>query len=361
MYQEIIIPGGGQLMKEAHKLKFLPGFNLEGFPNRDSTHYASLYKIANEAHTVLRGTLRFQGFCDTVQGMQSLGLFDTNPHPALHPKGPEITWRQLVCNLLGQSDSTIFYENLKRQLLERVGGSGTFRVEALESLGLLEDIHVIKLNTPLDTLSHFLSKRLAMEPHDRDLVILTHEIGILWPDGRRELRGIHLVSYGEPGCTAMSRAVGIPTAIAAKMVLDGEIQKKGMVLPFTPDIYRPMLSRLKTEGLAATEKSSGSVRLSACLEGRVVVRYDLPRGVQHRNKRPFVSLPEYLTTFRPYLCSPGFKPRPYVEVQHLILAPRLERLLDFKYFLICPREAELTLFTDTSWKHRGENPVLLDL
>nr|CAD7429944.1 unnamed protein product [Timema monikensis] len=294
--QEIIIPGGGQLMKEAHKLKFLPGFDLEGFPNRDSTHYASLYKIANEAHTVLRGTLRFQGFCDTVQGMQSLGLFDTNPHPALHPKGPEITWaapsganavfdlgallsctqRQLVCNLLGQSDSTIFYENLKRQLLERVGGSGTFRVEALESLGLLEDIHVIKMNTPLDTLSHFLSKRLAMEPHDRDLVILTHEIGILWPDGRRELRGIHLVSYGEPGCTAMSRAVGIPTAIAAKMVLDdcgpgksisdrpdaarefvspGEIQKKGMVLPFTPDIYRPMLSRLKTEGLAATEKS----------------------------------------------------------------------------------------------------------
>nr|CAD7421994.1 unnamed protein product [Timema poppensis] len=186
-------------MKEAHKLKFLPGFDLEGFPNRDSTHYASLYKIANEAHTVLRGTLRFQGFCDTVQGMQSLGLFDTNPHPALHPKGPEITWelkesiqgavrlldssmaapsgavavsdlgallsctqRQLVCNLLGQSDSTIFYENLKRQLLERVGGSGTFRVEALESLGLLEDIHVIKMNTPLDTLSHFLSKRLAM-------------------------------------------------------------------------------------------------------------------------------------------------------------------------------------------------------
>nr|CAD7265330.1 unnamed protein product [Timema shepardi] len=286
--QEIIIPGGGQLMKEAHKLKFLPGFDLEGFPNRDSTHYASLYKIANEAHTVLRGTLRFQGFCDTVQGMQSLGLFDTNPHPALHPKGPEITWvcrykhtcmafsfinaesqysflfnvqmkelkesvqsavrlldssmatpsgtvavsdfgtllsctqRQLVCNLLGQSDSTIFYENLKRQLQERVGGSGTFRVEALESLGLLEDIHVIKMNTPLDTLSHFLSKRLAMEPHDRDLVILTHEIGILWPDGSRELRGIHLVSYGEPGCTAMSRAVGIPTAIAAKMVLDGE-------------------------------------------------------------------------------------------------------------------------------------------
>lgn len=31
----------------------------------------------------------------------------------------------------------------------------------------------------------------------------------------------------------------------------GEIQAKGMVLPFTPDIYRPMLTRLKLEGISA--------------------------------------------------------------------------------------------------------------
>lgn len=27
-----------------------------------------------------------------IQGLQLLGLIDPNPHPALHPNGPDITW-----------------------------------------------------------------------------------------------------------------------------------------------------------------------------------------------------------------------------------------------------------------------------
>ena len=50
--------------------------------------------------------------------------------------------------------------------------------------------------------------------------------------------------------------MGYPCAIATKMVLDGEIQKPGMVLPFTQDIYKPMLARLRKEGISATEKST---------------------------------------------------------------------------------------------------------
>ncbi len=39
----------------------MPGFNLEGFPNRDSTKYAQPYGIES-AHTLIRGTLRFKVF-----------------------------------------------------------------------------------------------------------------------------------------------------------------------------------------------------------------------------------------------------------------------------------------------------------
>ena len=42
----------------------------------------------------------------------------------------------------------------------------------------------------------------------------------------------------------MARTVGFPCGIATRMVLDKEIQRKGMVLPFTKDIYKPMLDRL---------------------------------------------------------------------------------------------------------------------
>lgn len=249
--QIVEISGGGDLMSNPKSLDFLPGFALEGFPNRDSTKYSQLYGLGRDVHTLLRGTIRYKGFSASVQPMQLLGLIDTEPHPMLHPGGPEVTWRQLIINLLGLTDTSIFYENLKQKLMERIGD-----VEVVESLGLLEDTPVVKLNTPLDTLSLYLSSRLAFERNERDLVILRHEVGIRWPDGRREERGINFVVYGQPqGHSAMAMTVGKPAAIATKMILDGEIQERGVLLPFTPDIYRPMLQRLRTEGLTATETS----------------------------------------------------------------------------------------------------------
>ena len=95
-------------------------------------------------------------------------------------------------------------------------------VQAIEDLGLLKEDLVLKLNTPLDTLTHYLAKKLCYERNERDLVILRHDIGILWPDNRREIKGINLVLYGEiDGHSAMARTVGYPTAIAVKMILDG--------------------------------------------------------------------------------------------------------------------------------------------
>lgn len=35
------------------------------------------------------------GFAECVQCMQFLGLVDPNPHPMLHPDGPEVTWVKL--------------------------------------------------------------------------------------------------------------------------------------------------------------------------------------------------------------------------------------------------------------------------
>lgn len=46
-------------MQASTPMGFFPGFNLEGFPNRDSSKYAEPYGIQG-AHTLLRGTLRFQ-------------------------------------------------------------------------------------------------------------------------------------------------------------------------------------------------------------------------------------------------------------------------------------------------------------
>ena len=61
MSKVVEIQGNGGLLESAKSLDFLPGFNLEGYPNRDSTLYADIYGI-KDAHTIIRGTLRYRGF-----------------------------------------------------------------------------------------------------------------------------------------------------------------------------------------------------------------------------------------------------------------------------------------------------------
>lgn len=251
--QVVEVMSGGELMYAPKELDFLPGFAFEGFPNRDSTKYAKLYGI-EDAHTILRGTIRYRGFSETMKAMQLFGLVDPNPHPSLHPDGPDITWRQFACELVGLTDSSIFYENLKGRVVER---AGTVGMAALESLGLLSDSKIVKKGSPLDTLSHYLSKKLILGKEETDMIVLRHEIGVTWKDGQRERRDVTLAVRGDPHThTAMARTVGLPTAIAAKMVLDGEIQERGVVLPFSPLVYRSLLSRLRADGIVAKETTT---------------------------------------------------------------------------------------------------------
>lgn len=55
--QIVEILGGGDLMSSPKNLDFLPGFALEGFPNRDSTIYGELYGLGPNVSTLLRGTV----------------------------------------------------------------------------------------------------------------------------------------------------------------------------------------------------------------------------------------------------------------------------------------------------------------
>ncbi|XP_054153876.1 alpha-aminoadipic semialdehyde synthase, mitochondrial-like [Oppia nitens] len=247
------IPAGGALMDIANDIDFLHGYNLEGYPNRDSTIYKDIYGISS-AKMVLRGTLRYKGFCDIMKGLHLMKLLDSTPHPSLHPKGPEITWKQFMTLQLGHQDD-ILLSNLKNLIYERVGNET--RVNAIEKLGLLEEEPIFKLDTPIDTITHFLANKLSYGPNERDIIIMRHNIGIEWPDGSKEQKNINFVVYGDPnGYSAMAKTVGYPAGIAAKMVLNGEIQTRGVIAPMTSEIYHPMIKRLHDEGITYTETSN---------------------------------------------------------------------------------------------------------
>lgn len=251
--QVVSIPAGGSLMDAATTMDFLPGFNLEGFPNRDSTKYAEPYGIQT-AHTLIRGTLRFNGFTKAMSGFVKLGLISSEPCPTLHSTSAPVSWKDLLCKQMGLS--SLSQDAFEEAVFERIG-KDDFGMNTLRWFGMLSDESVPHAESVLAALATHLEAKLSFDKGERDMIIMRNDVGLRHPTGELETKHISLVVYGDPnGFSAMAKTVGYPAAIAARMVLDGEITTKGLVVPMTKEIYGPALARLKEEGLNFISKSS---------------------------------------------------------------------------------------------------------
>ncbi|KAG8684535.1 hypothetical protein FRC09_015327 [Ceratobasidium sp. 395] len=115
--------------------------------------------------------------------------------------------------------------------------------------------------TPLDALTILLSHKLRYEPHERDLVLLSHEVitapisSPSTPDSAStEVYTSTLAVYGSASHgSAMSRTVGLPLAFATLRVLDGGVRARGVAGPFGEEVYRPVLRGLEEVGLGMRE------------------------------------------------------------------------------------------------------------
>ncbi|XP_078716853.1 alpha-aminoadipic semialdehyde synthase, mitochondrial-like [Lampetra fluviatilis] len=252
--QVVEIPAGGALLDAVEPIDFMPGFSLEGLPNRDSLSYVKDYGVHGTT-TFFRGTLRYKGFCKVAKALVQMGLMNPEPHPALQLGGATLTWRELVCSVLGV-DASVGKEELQKAVLHRLKGNED-SLPALLQLGLLGEEPVGEASSLVDALAGHLERNLSFGPDERDLVILRNEVIVRLPTGVREKTVVNLVSYGDrDGYSAMAKTVGYPCAIAAKMVLSGEICEKGMVMPLHSHIYRPLLEKICVEGITYTEKTT---------------------------------------------------------------------------------------------------------
>uniref|UniRef100_A0A8C7WFE9 Aminoadipate-semialdehyde synthase n=1 Tax=Oncorhynchus mykiss TaxID=8022 RepID=A0A8C7WFE9_ONCMY len=234
----VSIPAGGTLMESTSPMDFLPGFNLEGFPNRDSTKYSEQYGIES-AHTLIRGTLRFKVGTNPAYNnfiTSSCLLGGSLPIFCLFP----VQQKELLCNQIGLHPSTSdkAFEGCKKYY--NWAGCVNTAIVIISLYFLL----LCPLSSPSDE-------------GERDMIIMRNDVGLRHSTGELETKHISLVVYGDSnGFSAMAKTVGYPAAIAARMVLDGEIRTKGLVVPMTKDIYGPALKRLQEEGLKFTSKST---------------------------------------------------------------------------------------------------------
>ena len=54
--------------------------------------------------------------------------------------------------------------------------------------------------------------------------------------------------------TAMAKTVGLPLAIAARLLVEGKIKSRGVVIPVVKEIYDPVLAELGEMGIKLVER-----------------------------------------------------------------------------------------------------------
>lgn len=219
---------------------------LEAYPNRDSLPYIQLYGIP-EARTMYRGTLRYPGWCETWQKFVELGLLDLTEREDL----AGMTYRQLLAQRIGRPQTT----DLRRDLAVHLNLPEDSPVlDRFEWLGLLSDDPLPPQRTVLDVLAVRMQEKLQYAPGERDMVVLLHDFVAEYPDRRERIRS-WLVDFGIPhGDTAMARTVGLPAAIATRLILQGVIRLTGVHIPVLPEIYRPVLAELEERGVRVEER-----------------------------------------------------------------------------------------------------------
>ena len=207
-----------------------------------------------------RGTLRNLGWCDVMQKLNELGYFSLDERPGL----PGQTFRQVMARLIGKNDTA----GLKGSLAAFLNVSPNSGVMmALKWLGMLDERRVSNKTTLLDVLADQMLVKMGYRERERDMVILVHEFVAAYPtpipgpsphegEGRQERITSTLIDYREPGGdTAMARTVGLPAAIGARMILEGEINLTGVHIPVLPEVYEPVLGELEQLGITCVEKT----------------------------------------------------------------------------------------------------------
>lgn len=266
--RNVVLAGQGGAVKFRHngRYKYIPYQKLfrrtevieipghgrfEGYANRDSLNYREVYGL-EDIPTIYRGTLRRVGFSKAWDTFVQLGMTDDT---FVMEDCMDMTHRQFTNCFL--SFSVTDSVELKLMAYLKIDQDSEI-MDKLKWLGIFdnEPIGLEKPGTPAQILQRILEKKLNLSPGDKDMIVMWHKMVTNEPgfETEREFHSSMIVIGDDEPRTAMAKTVGLPVAIAAKLLLNGKIDRKGIHAPMYPDLYNPILDELKTYGIEFTER-----------------------------------------------------------------------------------------------------------
>ena len=265
--------------------------------NRDSLSYTKLYDLRN-AETFMRTTLRHADFCFGWKNIIDLKLTDEEKvyetenlsvseffklHFEKHGFSEWLTkllssrleyaktMMEQLMNLM-QAEQEAIEEGEQPEddfmMIDEAGNLTTLNVDevknrAAESVAVqmheanltLKQLFFLGLNdetiinqglcSAADILQSIAERKLALQPKDKDMIIMLHEIEYMIDQKKSAIKSSLVVKGVDSVHTAMAKTVGLPLGIAAKLILEEKIKETGLRIPVLPFIYEPVLKELQ--------------------------------------------------------------------------------------------------------------------
>jgi len=221
--------------------------HFDGYANRDSLKYRKAYGI-EEIPTLVRGTLRKAGYCAAWDAFVQLGCTDDGFAMELDANA---TWSDYLDAFLPHHASLDTRANLTHYLgLDPVGEV----MQKLDWLGLFGHEHIgVAGLSPAATLQSLLERKWKLGTEDKDLVVMWHRFRYSVEGQHQEIHASLGVIGEDQTHTAMARTVGLPIAMACKLLLNGKVEDRGVLLPLKASIYDPILDELERHGVVFRE------------------------------------------------------------------------------------------------------------
>ena len=293
-YEKLFNPENGVEIPELGWLSY--------YPNRDSLSYMPLYGL-EDAQTFIRTTLRYPDFMYGWNNVIELKLTDEEKQYETDNKTLyEVFKEHMDSHGFGEwlnqklrerfEETKAMLENLMKLMeaeeeAEREGSEMPENFMTADKDGNIENIEIddVKnrgaayvaakmheanltlkqlfflglddqettvnkgLCSPVDVLQFAMEKKLVLNKDDKDMIVMMHEIESTVNGQQSTVKSSLIVKGDDNLRTAMAKTVGLPLGIAAKLILNGKINLKGLHIPTYKDIYEPVLKELEEYGI----------------------------------------------------------------------------------------------------------------
>ncbi len=214
---------------------------LSAYPNRDSLQYISLYQLQGIT-TFMRTTLRYPSYMQGWKNLVHLRMTDENK---LYDSG-KLSLGEIIEEHLSGNNLTLALEKFLSDEEFAIQYNSLFK-------GCFDKILNNGIASMSDVLLYAIETNWKLKASETDMVVMQHEFEYYENEQKYSLVS-SLITEGQDDIqTAMSKTVGLPLAIAACKILNGDIFTAGLFIPTHKEIYTPVLEELENCGIKFEE------------------------------------------------------------------------------------------------------------